>query len=248
MSTESGNDLTRFLVLFEGRSGSTYLIESLATHPQIRAEKEMFASIKEKTERESAASAEQLRCLQAFFASGPYDYRAVGFKTKIKDILDRDKIAGALQQFGTRIILLQRRNRIKLLVSLLNAMQLNEATGDWNLYRESDRQPKLQIDVAEFKQWLDVTEQSNLDLNQYAEQLGLPILRLFYEEILTADGPTFERVCDFLGVPYQALNGNCIKHTSDDLREVVQNLDELKGEFIGTRYEPMFEEVLHSPS
>jgi hypothetical protein len=36
--------------------------------------------------------------------------------------------------------------------------------------------------------------------------------------------------------------GKTLKHTSDDLRQVVVNLDELRARYAGTRYAPMFDE------
>lgn len=240
MNATNPDELTRFVVLFEGRSGSTYLIESLASHPQIRAEKEILATLKQRVDRGTAEPNAQLRAVEELFAPGQHEYNVVGFKTKLKDILDWENLAEVLQKLDTRIILLQRRNRIKLLVSLMNAMQLNEATGDWNLYNESDRQPMIHIDVGEFKQWLDRTEQSNAYLNSYARQLQLPLFEVFYEDIFENAGETFERTCQFLDVPYRSLRGSCIKNTSDDLREVVENFDELKAAFAGTQYEDMF--------
>jgi len=244
MCTTVTEELIPFVVLFEGRSGSTYLIECLANHPQIRAEKEILAALRKRVERGTADSSAQLRSVEALFAPGQYDYNVVGFKTKVKDILDRDGLANEIQKFGTRIILLQRRNRIKLLVSLMNAIQLEKATGEWNLYTESDRQPMLHIDLDKFRQWLETTEESNLALNGYVQQLHLPTLEVYYEDILMDSVMTLERICSFLGVPHQQLEGKCIKNTSDDLRNVLENFDELSTAFRGTRYEEMFDEVL----
>ncbi len=36
----------------------------------------------------------------------------------------------------------------------------------------------------------------------------------------------------------------CIKNTSDDLRKVIMNFDELRSHYIGTPFELMFDEVL----
>lgn len=219
-------------------------MEALDSHPQIRAEKELLAALRKKVKKGAADPASQVQCVQKLFAAGDYDYQVVGFKTKPKDILQRQELARVLQAAGTRVILLQRRNRIKLLVSLLNAVRLNVATGDWNLYHESDRQTMLKVDVSEFKAWLENVERHNSELNAYARGLHLPTLNLYYEDILVEEESSFRRVCDFLEVPYQELCGNCKKNTSDDLREVVANFDELKTSFSGTRYVTMFDEVM----
>lgn len=244
MIAKDSTDPTCFVVLFEGRSGSTYLMESLASHPEIHAEKEILAALKKQVRRGVADIAVQVESVEALFGAGQHNCRAVGFKTKIKDVLDRGAFLQALRDFHTKVILLQRQNRIKLLISLLNAMQLNEMTGDWNLYDESNRQSTMHVDVSTFRQWLDKMEQGNRELNDYAKQLGLPILKVYYEDIWTDSRTTFEQICRFLGVGYQRLSGSCLKNTSDDLREVVENFGELKECFQNTHYEPMFDEVL----
>ncbi len=244
MNTPSDKTPTCFAVLFEGRSGSTYLVEALNSHPQIRAEKELLAGLKKKINKGMAEAGDQLGCIERLYVPGDHEYDVIGFKTKMKDILDPEGLAAVLRTNDVRILLLQRRNRIKLLVSLMNAMRLNEATGDWNLYKESDRQATINLDPAEFKEWLEGAEEANRELNAYAHELGLPVLELYYEDILTDATSTFARICDFLGVEAQSMEGECKKNTSDDLREVLENFDELKSTFAGTRYESMFDEVI----
>jgi hypothetical protein len=52
-------------------------------------------------------------------------------------------------------------------------------------------------------------------------------------------------VC-LLGVRSEPVQGAFIKNTSDDLREAVSNIDQLRFYYIGTPYEQMFDEVLVS--
>ena len=40
------------------------------------------------------------------------------------------------------------------------------------------------------------------------------------------------------------VTSNSLKVTSDDLRDSVKNFDELRARYVGTPYEPMFDEVL----
>ena len=140
---------------------------------------------------------------------------------------------------------MQRRNRIKLVVSLFNAMRLNDATGDWNLYDAVDRPPAFRIDVGSFREWLEKIEGANHRLRDYVDGMGIPVLRVDYEDLLVNERDVMSAVCRFLGVAYDpSRSGKCLKNTSDDLSKVVLNLDELRAAFAGTRYEPMFGEVL----
>ena len=244
MKSSPNKTPTRFVILFEGRSGSTYLIEALNSHSRIRAEKELLAAIRNRLEAGQTDVQDQLDCIERLYRPGDHDYDVIGFKTKMKDIQDPEGLAGVLRDNGVRVILLRRRNRIKLVVSLLNAMRLNEATGDWNLYREADRQAKLKLEPGLFKEWLEASEKAGLELSNYARSLDLPLLELHYEDILLDNQGAFQRVCDFLGTACEPLEGRTKKNTSDDLREALENFGELKAMFEGTQYEEMFDEVL----
>ena len=48
----------------------------------------------------------------------------------------------------------------------------------------------------------------------------------------------------FLDVPERAVQSKTLKHTSDDLRQVITNFDDLRARYTGTRYASMFDEVL----
>ena len=233
---------TPFVVFFEGRSGSTYLVESLHDQPDIYAEKEFLAELRSKNK----GPRDQLAWVRDYFTPLEGDrYRAIGFKAKLQDVLDPAGLAEVLAEFDTRVVLLQRRNRIKLVVSLFNAMRLNDATGEWNLYDAGNRSPAFRIDVGSFWEWLEKIEGANHGLRDYVDGLGLPVLRVDYEDLLVNEREAMSAVCRFLGVAYDpSRSGKCLKNTSDDLSRVVLNLDELQAAFAGTRYERMFGEVL----
>lgn len=238
----SGRPITPFVILFEGRTGSTYLVEALDRHPEVRARKEVFASL-----RDQGWQAEhQVEWLEEFFGSPPEEegIRALGFKTKLRDVLDPEDTARVLEKFGASVIVLLRRNRIKHLVSVFNAMRLHEETGDWNLYADGGSLPPLEIDPEQFDEWLQVREQQREEIEAYAEALSLSTLRLTYEELLLDEDALFATVFDFLGVEPRKVEGEARKATSDDLREALANFEELRARYEGTRYEPMFDEVL----
>jgi LPS sulfotransferase NodH len=233
---------TPFVVFFEGRSGSTYLIESLHEQPGVYAEKEFFAELRSKNK----GPQDQLDWARGYFTPLEGDrYRAIGFKAKLQDILSPTGLADLLIEFDARVVLLRRRNRVKLVVSLLNAMRLNDATGEWNLYDAGERPAAFRVDLDTFRDWLRKIEAANRRLVDYVEGTKLPLLSIDYEDLLVDERSTMSAVCEFLGVAYDpSRRGTCIKNTDDDLSRVVLNLDEVRSEFSGSRYEPMFDEVL----
>ena len=187
-----------FVVLFEGKSGSTFLIEALDSHPQIQAEKEYLATLGKRIKRGKEDPDAQLRWARDFLMSeSNAECSARGFKTKLKDVIDPKGFASVLNEVGARIILLHRRNRIKLLVSLLNSIQLNERTGDWNLYDDGDRLPPLTVDLEKFDQWLGSLERRHDRLISFVERLTLPTLSIHYEDILLNNAAMFKAVCEF---------------------------------------------------
>jgi LPS sulfotransferase NodH len=230
--TESDKKRTPFVVLFQGRCGSTYLVEALAKHSRIRCWKEYFSTLKDR----KYSAAEQLDWLDSFYNNPPAECTAVGFKTKLDDVLDLQGFAEALGRYRARVIHLQRRNTIKLTVSFFNAMRLNELTGDWNLYEPGDRPERLNIDLERFDTWLQAAERRSEAETAFVTQLGLPTLNVSYEDLLADETRTLHRIMDFLDVDHEDVRGDALKVTSNDMRDAIENFDELWGRYKGTSY------------
>lgn len=233
--------LRRFAILFVERSGSTYLATSLASHPEICAKREQFAQLRQ----QGADGTAQLEWARSFW-KGPLigRERAFGFKTKIEDILDPAGLAETLSDFKVRIIQLQRRNLVKAVVSTINAKRLYEASGNWNLLKESDRLPAFEVDREEFEHLLRERIRWDQELEQYVSALDLPRLQLHYEDLLQSEASFLGQVFEFIGVSPKPVKGKTYKSTKDDLRQVVLNFDELRAAYTGTPYHAMFSEVI----
>jgi LPS sulfotransferase NodH len=230
-----------YVLLFEGRTGSTFLTGALAQHPEVLAKDEKFAGLI----RNGLGAAEQLEWARGYFSAplvGPYRVR--GFKTKLSDVLDPGAFAELLQARRARIILLLRRNLVKTVVSFVTAQALYENTGQWNLEHEADRAEPVRIEVPSFDFMLQNRTRINQSLGAYVEKLQLPTLSLYYEDLLVDQQAFLNRVCKFLGVRTVPLASRTKKHTSDNLRNVLSNFDELHAHYAGTPYQAMFDEIL----
>jgi LPS sulfotransferase NodH len=235
---DSNNQLTRLVILFLGRSGSTYLKESLNSHSKIYIQDEFLVGKKWNKQRQD---------LERLFNRVPSpDSQIVGVKTKLKDIHNSQQFTTFLKEMNTKIICLTRRNQVKRIVSLARAIELNEFTGKWNLYNKEERVGKIRIDVERFKSWLSHSELEKKRLLNYVKTLKLPTLYLEYEDLLLEQTATFERIFQFIGVESQKLGSKCVKHTNDNLREEIENFDELYSYYINTPYQAMFDEVVLS--
>jgi hypothetical protein len=231
-------DSQPFVVLFQGRSGSTYLVEALSQHPLVCCDIERLVSL-----RKWGASV-QLEWVDEHFHSNSAEFRAVGFKTKLDDVLDPIAFHLLLLRRRAKIILLTRKNLAKLVISWLNAERIYAATGDWNLYPPTDPMTPFLLDLSVFDRRLRLVEEGQWRLRRYVQGLKLPTHEIFYEDILQDHDGAFQRVFDFLDIPAISVAGSCQKATDDNLQNVLLNFDSVRDRYRGTKIQPMLEEVI----
>jgi LPS sulfotransferase NodH len=237
--TSTRNEHRPFIVFFQGRSGSTYLSQALDSHPDVRCEMERLVGL-----RKSGAE-EQMNWIRDFLASSRNgSTSAVGFKTKLDDVLDPKALADLLQNIGARIILLSRLNVVKMVVSWFNCERLFEMTGEWNQFPPAFALEPFEIDLEKFDRRLGLVLHGKARLENYVHSLNLRLLQICYEDLLTNQQRTISRVCEFLDVEQMPLKGQCVKATNDDLRKVIANFDTLHRFYQGTHYQQMLEEVI----
>ena len=239
--------IARFVILFPGRVGSTFLVSALDAHPEVEAKGERLDPLR------SEGPAAQLEWTRRFLRGQAVSrHRAVGFKTKLRDVLDQDGFAALLHELDTRVVLLDRRNDVKHVVSRITARALKDTTGRWNRYAGdggtgeggSGGAPSVHVDPDDFDERLGAVVAEKATIVEYVDRLGLPDLRVDYEDLLAAPDATFGSVLRFLGVRVLPMTGATVKHTSDDLRDVIENFDEVRARYEGTPYAAMFDEVL----
>jgi LPS sulfotransferase NodH len=232
--------VTPFVILFVERAGSTFLITALKSHPQILALTEKLDPMK----KAGKTAADQLEWTRSILTPPLVgQHRAIGFKTKLLDVLDLQGFAQVLRERKCRIIQLQRRNTVKAVVSTINARRQWEVSGNWNLLSESTRLPPFEVDPAEFETLLGQREEWDQQVETYAAQLQLPTLRLWYEDLLGDEDGFVDKAVTFLTGESRRLQGGTLKNTGDDLKTAILNFDELRKRYAGTRYENMFDEV-----
>jgi hypothetical protein len=232
--------VVRFVILFPGRVGSTYLVSALDAHPDVEAKGERLDPLR------AEGPAAQLRWAGRYLR-GPWlnRHRAVGFKTKLRDVLDQRGFAELLTRLDARVILLDRRNDVKHVISRLTARRLRDTTGRWNRRAGEDGVPEpMDVDPDDFDERLRAVVAEKATIAEFVARLDRPNLRVEYEQLLTAPDATFASVLDFLDVAVRPLRGATSKNTSDDLRDVVANFAALRACYAGTPYEAMFDEVL----
>lgn len=228
--------VTRFVVLFEGRAGSSHLISLLDSHPRIRAEPEVLKVLKDR----GAGPKQQLEWARRALTNSGREFAAVGFKTKVRDVLDPGGLAALLVETGAKVIHMERENLVKLALSSINAQRLYKVTGRFNRLAGDPELPPMIVTPSQLERSIKQRRRWQQELLAYVTQLNLPTMRVTYEEFLAEQESVLSDVCHFLNVERNPLHSVTRKTTPDDLRSAIQNLDELKQHFVGTEYEPMF--------
>ena len=230
-----------YVILFIERDGSTYLSSLLSSHPNIEAVYERFAVLKQK----DATSVDQLNWAEKFFTPSLINtVSARGFKTKLIDILDKQKFQDLCLKKNIRIIHMHRRNRVKAVISKINAKRLYDKSGYWNLYQEKDRIPATLFDVTQIDELIGEREVLEHELDNYVKNLNLTTLKVTYEDLLTNKDESLRIIFDFLKVMNKPVESKTIKHTNDDLKNVILNFEEVRNHYVNTPYFDMFSETL----
>lgn len=226
---------TNFIILFQGRSGSSWIIDALGSHPRIVARGEELVG------RRSAAS--QISWMRDFFRfSWLRRGRAAGFKTKLLDVADQDAFADQLRQHNCRVIELVRRNTVKQTISWIRSDHLYAAHGRYNTRKAGEVPVVIPIDVAEFNLRLGWIDEGQDELATFVENLHLPVLRLFYEDLLANPQREFLKLQQFIGVAPQELRSKMVKITGDDISRAIGNFSELRDSVESPEHRAMFDE------
>jgi hypothetical protein len=80
----------KFILLFQGRTGSTYITERVDAHPRVKMEPEVWGGWGFQLSREKIPlySQKQLDWLMSFYDKDyNIPYSAIGFKTKLDDFV-----------------------------------------------------------------------------------------------------------------------------------------------------------------
>jgi len=227
-----------FVVLFQGRVGSSWLIEALNSNPQIEAFGEKLASL------HCEGPLAQNLWLKHYFADRPDAESVRGFKTKLSDVIDVHEFSSQLIQNHCVVILLDRINLVKQALSWLRADELFQRRGVHNIHQLSDRLSPSHINAEELLKRTVLLDRGRSDLNRFVDELKLPTLHICYEDLLHNADSVFEVVQRFLRTQTRTLTYSIVKATSDPLAAAISNLDEVMEVFCETAYFHMLSDNL----
>ena len=255
-----------FLLVFYRNTGSSWLIQIIGSDPRV------FVPGFEPLDKWAwkVADAERLEWMRGVFSppedrSGPaYDiwldesatnpqfsaprnpeFSMAGFKMRADSIEDHPALLKLLLDSESRVIVLERRNRIKHALSVYRHREEGKSQFD-----NGGVLPPSKLDLDLFHAYVEESvalhSQSEVFWDHALEMLGPEaVARVQYEDFINVGGKdaTMERLGGFLDLPGYTYNGSAFqKATPDNLASAVVNFDELVERYIGTEFEQFLSE------
>lgn len=112
-------------------------------------------------------------------------------------------------------------------------------TGRFNQAIGQESLPPLHVDLVELDDILGKHKTRDEHLKSFCDTLSVPVHRFTYEHLLTDRSAVLSQIFELLGVPSDSVSSALQKATNDDLREALENFDEVRTHYLGTEYEPM---------
>ena len=224
---------SNFIVLSHGRTGSTYVVSELNTHPEIRMYYELFHDSPDHREAvngekwESGSNAWDF-IQRNVFNSLPEGRSTVGFKLFYFHLPLQDPVWKELQaDQSINLILLHRENIFAGFVSEERA----RVTNVWHpteTDKSYDHEVKITLDMVKARRYFE----RNLERQRFGKNLVADRDHLFmtYEDLVMDATSTMARMVKYLGVdvkdwrPSPFLTGS-----ADRTRTVIMNIDEVSG-------------------
>lgn len=224
---------TRFVVLSHGRSGSTLLVDLIASHSGVHCDQEILSHPLLVT---SALRHVEQRA--RLFGSLAYGFKLRPNHFATQQIEDPARFMRRLHDDGWRVVHLVRRNVVRTALSFLRVQQTGvfhqRARGGAVERYRFHVDPEALIAGAE-----QVEHEQGVEL---AALEGIPRLTLHYEDDLldaASQQAALNRLFDYLELSSVTVSSEFVRLTGDRLAEVIANYDEVAARLAGTRYEPL---------
>lgn len=245
------------MIIFEGRNGSSNVVSHLNSNPEIICYPEIMARcggprqkklLRAMAEGEDPTGLIPFKGMQKFFHE-PYEDKiqspritSIGFKTKLHDICILPEFFPFLVRQNFALVYLFRKNRLKAVISHINALRLNQKTSELNATQPEHVVEKLHVSVSQIQALLERRDFVESLHRWFYDKFTGPKTRICYEEMLQDEARFFSSLQTFLGVEPVATTGKFFKNTSDNLQEAVANYDELRQFCIANGYERFLED------
>jgi hypothetical protein len=235
----------RAVILTTRRSGSSFLVECLRSHPEIECASEIlngqpddpvpafrgpFRYVKKWSRIARTGAWMPSRWLDAYYRRGNAKVRC--FKALYEQLVRPFALRYVVENEDIRVIHLRRHNLLKAHISalLMNKREKLQATAPtkavW-IHVDPARAIRSMRKMRARYEWFDRAFERH-------PRLQVSYERLFDGKYLDAD--TCRRICDFLGVAQHRMESRLVKLNPESLRDMVTNYDELAAEVSKTEF------------
>lgn len=240
----------RFIILSGGRTGSTYLLSLLHSHPAIRQCGEVIGEWKLRDpEKLARLRAEGLvRHVEALLRPRPGD-GAVGAKIlyyQLGEPYARNwglPDVGALLEYLVRdrhlcVIHLKRGNLLRVLASGAIA----DKTRQYRLLDNEEAVPEMSVELTPAR-CRAMFEATTGYIRKYEALFRAhPLMELYYETLVTDQTACCSEILRFLGVSEELLSSPMRRQNDRPLSTMISNYGALKKDFAGTPWESFFDD------
>jgi len=243
---------TRFVLLSTQRSGSTWVVDMLNSHPAVQAYEELF--LRDWKEKPTWAGARDILTWNAYWdreqtrfnkLARPRAYfeylnqvyspkdkavAAVGFKLMYGQVRRQRAILMYMLWHKVSIVHLIRSNFLDVILS-------EKATAIRGVPHARGEVDKVQItlDTSNLLSQLNWKDKKVRWARRIFSHLGLPYLEVTYEELLS-EKARFGAVLNFIKSDHQQLSTALKKLNKGSYKELIENYDAVKKTLEGTKY------------
>jgi LPS sulfotransferase NodH len=248
--------VTNFVVLSTQRSGSTWVVDMLTSHPRVVAYSELFMHggegkpkwgaendlpywqtyIQDKGGRRPARPYWLWHYLGEAFRERP-GIDAVGFKLMYSQLTRISRpLMPALWLKRVRIIHLIRRNALDVVLS----KEAGAARGGRLHARDGNHveRVRLRLDIDDLLRRMTLHERAIAGARVRFKRVGLPYREVVYED-LAEDENAFASLFDFLGVEPAPVSSSLQKLNPTAHEELIENYGEVREALEGTEFAPL---------
>jgi len=257
----------RFVILFNGRSGSSHLVSCLNSQPDVLCLPEVLANtaIRESLrifEKFSSDGPEAVLNMQpfhaqqrrtniaSFFPTQPPEEKTAatkfGLKIQARDILGKRQLVQAIRDSGCKVIYLTRLDRFGAMISFFRAMRLKARYNTYQARSDAHIVEQISINPLEFLEFYVRRKADDARLAKLARGLGktVDLLEIDYARLNEAPDEAFADIFGFLQVNKPlAVKSAFVKNTSS-LEEAVVNLAQLQ--HIAAGVDSLYSEIVNA--
>lgn len=210
----------QFVVICHPRTGSNLLLSYLGTHPNIKAQGEIYKHIHGRTIQD---------IYKIFMRKRPWSIKANGFKIFYSHPEDgnHEELLALIDSIPDPLIIhLTRDDKFRTLVS----WKISLKTDVWGVQRTQDNIPASQksinIKPTEALNFLKtISENEKRIFERYRDK---HYLSLTYEQLVSTPTECLQKICAALDLKYIPMHTRYRKFNSEPLEELVKNYQELQ--------------------